>query len=238
MEDLWCFNDEALVRTIYRMKTPVITGIGHEPDWTMADYVADLRAPTPTGAAELSTPDIHKVKAQLEEFRHQLVYHMHNRMEEERETLDALSSSEVFTDPFSMIRDKVMHKDLLEQRFLRLLQEGSHVFQTQVNEHRRALITSMQASLNESHIRLELDQERLNQSVGRSLEAKKQTLRSAAGLLDAYSPLKVLVRGYSVTSTNGHVINSVESLHVSDTIHVRLSDGSLEASVTDIHTKE
>ncbi len=232
-EDLWCFNDEALVRTIHAMKTPVITGVGHEPDWTMVDYVADLRAPTPTGAAEMAAPDIQEVHRTIRKNRDQLIRSMSLRLEGERSDLLRLKESRPFRDPFRMIADKRMYKDMLEQQFLRQLHTGSMKTRQMLKEKQTALIEQInrrteakEASLQESALLIE-------NAVKRRLQEEQKNLVGMAGLLDAYSPLKVLERGYSIVSNSNGVIRSVNEIRTGDMIHVRLHQGSLNAKVTE-----
>lgn len=237
-EDLWCFNDELLARTIYAMHTPLITGVGHEPDWTMVDYVADLRAPTPTGAAERATPDIRQVNAFIQDTGRVLRQLMDKRLAQEKETLASLSGSRVFTDPFTLVKERYMEKDLLEERFYRLLHAGSFDARQKVNEQKQALYHAVKVQLSENRHGLQMKQADLLRETARAAELHRSKLAAAAGLLDAYSPLKVLERGYSIVTKKEEAVHSAASLHVDDTISIRFHEGNAQALVTDITLKE
>jgi exodeoxyribonuclease VII large subunit len=237
-EDLWCFNDEMLARTIWAIRTPLITGVGHEPDWTMVDYVADLRAPTPTGAAERATPDIRQVHAWLLDMRYRLNKGMNLRLETERERLEDLKESRVYADPLSMIREQQMQRDLLEQRFLRLLQESSTRAKARIEEKERAFLSAMKEILDSSKRKLEENRQALNRAVDEILEADRHSLEKNAQLLDAYSPLKVLGRGYSVVVKNSEVLRDAANASPGETIEVRLHRGRLLAEITETIPEE
>ena len=232
-EDLWCFNDEALARTIHAMITPVITGVGHEPDWTMVDYVADLRAPTPTGAAERATPDIREVHRLIENSRDQMIHSMDLRMEQERSVLKRLSDSRSFRDPFRMIADKRMYKDMLEQQFLRQLHTGSIRTRQMLNEQQNTILALVRERMSDEAIRLKESLRSIDNAVRNRLQEEQKGLAQTAGLLDAYSPLKVLERGYSIVSNANGVIRSAQEVRTGDKIRVRLHQGSLTANVTE-----
>lgn len=237
-EDLWCFNDEMLARTIHACRTPLITGIGHEPDWTIADYVADLRAPTPTGAAERATPDIREVTASLAESRRLLMMRMKQRLAEEENALDEVRNTRVLSDPLSLIRDRMMTKDLLEVRFFRQLESTSTVARRNLAEKKQALCEAVRKETEEKERELSSCSDALVSKMKRILEGKRNQLSGSADLLDAYSPLKVLGRGYSVVSYKGTVLKDASVTEVDDPVRIRLHKGILEARITGKHTEE
>ncbi len=231
MEDLWCFNDEQLVRVIYEINTPLITGIGHEPDWTMADYAADLRAPTPTGAAEQASPDIRQVQRKLGELRAYMETCMRKRISEERQALDRITAKPWYSDPMSLVRSRQMEADLLGERFFRHLHTSSMKTRGILQEKKLQLEKNAGRAFLQEHSRLNQLEEALTRNARYCIENKRNDLQKAAGLLDAYSPLKVLGRGYSVIAKDSHVINDARMLEEGDRITIRFFRGSAEASV-------
>lgn len=256
LEDLWCFNDENLARFIYQMKTPVITGIGHEIDFTIADYVADLRANTPTGAAEAAVPDQQEVAASLAQYRVRLTSHMHARLDLEKSQLKRLAQNSVFTRPERLYSDEALKLNMLEeklmqvtalpkekkaelnslfQRFNQCMYSSSSEIRSRIRSDESALILNTRRALDHEKNRLNNDQDALKRNTENTLNAKKEIFNRNVRLLDAYSPLKVLERGYSITSKDGKALNSVKGLQEKDSVSVRLSDGSFEAEVKEIH---
>ena len=233
-EDLWCFNDEGLARTIYAMHTPVITGVGHEPDWTMVDYVADLRAPTPTGAAERATPDQKEVRQSLQNAKATLERLVRQRLQAEQDALAYVRKKPFFADPYVLLREKQMHKDMLEQQFLRHLHTHSLKTRQILKEQQQALIRAVQERIKEERTVLSDQRIDLQESLQRTAESRRRDLAQKAGLLDAYSPLKVLERGYSVVTKENQVITDSEALKPKDRIAIRLYQGSVVASVEEV----
>lgn len=126
MEDLWAFNDENLARAIYRSEIPVISAVGHEPDVTISDFVADLRAATPSNAAELAVPDCQALERHLAQLSARMAGAVSARLEEERARLKRLSESRVMTDPMTPIRDKRVLLDWQQSRLLSQMQSLTH----------------------------------------------------------------------------------------------------------------
>ena len=122
MEDLWAFNEEVVARAIYRSQIPVISAVGHEPDVTIADFVADLRAATPSNAAELAVPDRREVRAALEADGDRLAAAVRGRLDRERRALDRLASSRAMTEPASYFKDKRLLLDYQSGRLVRAME--------------------------------------------------------------------------------------------------------------------
>lgn len=191
IEDLWAFNDEQVAYAIYESEIPIISAVGHEPDITISDYVADLRAATPSNAAELAVPDCDGLKQLLDTILISMQTTVVRRLKAARQHLAVLKSSEALQSPDRYIKLRKNALDLISAK----------------------LITAQQNSLSK----------------------KQQKFISLTAKLDAMSPLKVLTRGYSMTSTpDGHLIRSVEDVRTGDTICVNFSDGKLNANVTEI----
>ena len=210
MEDLWAFNEEIVARAIYDSDIPVISAVGHEPDVTIADFAADLRAATPSNAAELAVPDQNEVYASLLGLGQRLEQAARQRLLRERQGLERLAGNRVMTGPEAYFQDRRVALDFLSSRMCggmeRLL----------VRQRNRA--------------------EGLDKDLRRGLEkcaaGKRQRFSRLAAALDALSPLKVLGRGYAIAQKgDGGVISSVRSVQSGERFSLRLSDGSLKCIV-------
>ncbi len=188
LEDLWPFNEEILARAIYDSELPIISAVGHETDFTIADFVADLRAPTPSAAGELAVPDLEEVKWKIQNFRHRLSNALSKKVETLKLRLKRAKSSKVMQDPVSMLNERRLKLD----GYLKQIA---------------------------SAIKLEVKNKRLK-------------LVKDVSLLDGLSPLKTLVRGYSIVENKeGKLIKSVKDVKKNDEIKITLNDGNVEAKV-------
>jgi exodeoxyribonuclease VII large subunit len=211
LEDLWAFNEETVARAIVASKAPVISAVGHEVDVTIADFVADLRAPTPSAAAELVVREKHAVVDTLAQLRARL----------ERSAARPLRDLERRVDELTAGLRRAMRGEVRRA------------------SHRVALATrALRASdpvarvINDRH-RLEGLESRLLASLTRRCDRARLRLRTAVGRLDSLSPLAVLGRGYSLTRTpSGDFVRSTRQVNVGDEVRVLLHEGSLDARVT------
>ncbi|MCQ2489871.1 MAG: exodeoxyribonuclease VII large subunit [Clostridia bacterium] len=187
IEDLWCFNDERVARAIFDAKTPIISGVGHETDFTIADFVADMRAPTPSAAAEIVVPDVLAERDHIMQLTMRSQKLMLNRISTLRTSLNLLTSRNVMQGPVALINER----RLLLDNFV----------------------------------------DRMNAAVSAKVSGDKSNFVVLASKLDAFSPLKVLSRGYSITEGDKGVIKSVEDVSPGDKISIRLNDGTIRAEV-------
>ena len=213
MEDLWAFNEECVARAIYDSEIPVISAVGHEPDVTIADFAADVRASTPTNAAELAVPDRQEVAAALEGLGDALEGEMVHRLDRCRRSLERLADSRVMTDPAAYFRDKRLVLGYQSRRLAQGLEKCA--------ASQRGRLSRLSAAL--------------PRSMERTLSGQKERLGRTAASLDALSPLKVLGRGYAIARReDGKILSSVSQARAGDRLSLRLSDGSLDCEVTDI----
>ncbi len=191
LEDLWAFNDERVARAIYASGIPVISAVGHEPDVTISDYVADRRASTPSNAAEIAVPDWHEMQDALQSYEIRSRQAMEKSLKSLSQRLDALKSKRVLTDPGVYLDSRRMDLDRARDRLLAASE--------------------------------------------RQLAAKRQSFVKLGAALDAMSPLRVLSRGYTVSSDReGKVLKSVRELRAGQEISVRFSDGLADCRVESI----
>lgn len=255
LEDLWCFNDEALARTIYAMHTPIVTGIGHETDTTLVDYVSDKRANTPTGAVEVSTPNIVDVKAMLSSYQIRMVNAIKASEERKQQQLLRLATSSVLKNPKKLLNEKIVMLQYTQERLMRYpssLREkrsaldrmtslfhqkmvaSSNEIRSEIKNQQAQLVVNMHRQLDHNQHILSMQKESLKTSMQVNSTRYHNDLERMIKLLDAYSPLKVLSRGYSVTYKNDKVITDVDDLNINDELTIRLSKGMVLTKVEDI----
>ena len=239
-EDLWAFNDERVARAIVASKVPVISAVGHETDFTMADFVADLRAPTPSGAAELVVREKLVVINALAELYGRLKQAMRSQVQQGRERTVFLARRRVFTDPARALRDRHRRVDELSGR-LRAAVRAHHRHVA----HRVALATNTLSSLHPlariSQGRAVLAQlgGRLVAAGGHSLKASRHRFEASVGRLQDLSPLAVLGRGYSLTRLpSGAVVRRAAETYPGTVIEILLHEGALDARVEQVRKRD
>lgn len=217
MEDLWAFNEEVTARAIYRSGIPVISAVGHEPDVTISDYVADLRAATPSNAAELCTPDQQELRQKITADTQRMAALLSRQIKLCRNQLALRSGARVLRSPEQYLSDRRQNLDGLVERMAR----------------------AMQHRISGASAQLELRQQKLPGAMGQSVSRARSRLQAAAAGLDAMSPLKVLSRGYSITENNrGQAVLKASELHPGDHITVRLHEGTVTATVEQVKEEQ
>jgi exodeoxyribonuclease VII large subunit len=209
IEDLWCFNEEIVARAIYDLDTPVISAVGHEIDFTISDFVADLRAPTPTGAAEMAVPDIKDITKLLSQLEIRSINGITNIINIRREKLKKLSDSFVLKNPITMYQIK-------EEKF-------DNLFDRLVNSYRN-LITN-----NKNKIEL-LDSKLIN-NINNKYNEDKNRFVKVLSKLEVLNPLLTIKRGYSIVRKDNKVITSKKDLNKNDKVEIELTDGKVNLEV-------
>lgn len=216
IEDLWAFNDERVARAIYDCEIPVISAVGHEPDVTIADFVADLRAATPSNAAELAAPDVTELMQAIDSAMRRLENSMAKRISGSREALEALSSRRVLQSATGFI----------EQRRSRV-------------ETLRVRLEAASGFASKSRSQLDNLASRLDSALDAAMTRKKNEYLRAAAKLDALSPLKVLSRGYAIAmDEDGRAVKDSSGVRAGDKLTVRLASGALGCRVEDVYGKQ
>lgn len=233
MEDLWCFNDETLARTIAASPVPVISAVGHEVDFTIADFVADLRAPTPSAAAELVSKNVDDLLIKIKSFQRLMDLSIQKKLKTESQKWHGLEKRLI--DPKRRLMDLVLRNDELLTRlqvgFFNLVKTKS--LRVQILEGR---LISPTVTLNNKKQNLKQFQLRLKNAVSNQIDKRHQKLRSYMFGLDSLSPLKVVDRGYSILRKNGGLIRSSQQTQIGDLLDVTLSEGTLQVEVKGINT--
>lgn len=214
IEDLWAFNHEALVRAIAACRVPVISGVGHETDFTLADFAADLRAPTPTAAAELVAPSTRNCQDALAHLRHRMARVLHHRLDRDAQRLDHLAAR--LARPSAAVLQRRHVLAALEQRL-------AHGWAVRLNAERQ---------------RGALLAQRLEACRARQIERHRQRLDLLAAQLAGVDPRGVLRRGYAwVEDLQGRAVTSVATLAQGDTVRAVMADGEWRAQVLGVEPR-
>lgn len=235
LEDLMAFNDEALARTLHQMSIPVISAVGHEIDFTIADFVADRRAPTPSVAAELATPEREEIAQRITVLQHRATRCIRQQLEQGRLTLRQLQRELMRHHPASQLQQRLQYLDELGQQLQRNL-----LNRLTQQQNRLALLSGRLRAATPSH-RLQRQKERLQNldrrlrsQTERMLQQHRQRLALTGSRLNALSPLSTLERGYSITlkMPQGEVLRDVHGLAPGDTLETRLANATILSTVT------
>lgn len=243
IEDLWSFNDELLARKIYALNTPIITGIGHEVDFTIADFVADIRANTPTGAAELCSPNIDDVQEQLNDLKDSLEQAVEDTIINYRDLLEQLKNSPALATPERLIMQKQMSLDHLQDNLIHSLELNTNNLSNTLESYQNKLLYAIERNTTSLESVIQNDQNKLIYFISTFSREKKEEFNKQVNLLDAYSPLKSLSRGYAIVQKENSSIKSIDDLNINDDINILLANGKINAKVKtiakeDLHGKE
>ncbi|WP_096188474.1 exodeoxyribonuclease VII large subunit [Evansella halocellulosilytica] len=240
LEELWAFNEQIVADAIYHSTIPVISAVGHETDITISDFVADLRAPTPTAAAELAVPDMMELRASVANKQDRLMRAINTNISSKKERLAYLSKSYAFRYPKQLIEQKEQdldrHVEMLRKETLRII------------DNRKSNLTQHSARLKRSHpLRLlhdaKLRQNQLTSELKKRMEQIVNDKRSSFSLqvskLQVLSPLRVMERGYSLAyKDDDKLIKSIHDTSTYDHISIQLQDGLLDCQVNGKQEKE
>ena len=229
LEDLWAFNDEAVARAIHASAVPVVSAVGHEIDFSIADFVADLRAPTPSAAAELLVPDAVAVDRHLRQLQQRLATLQQRRMQGNAQRVDHLLARLQAQRPQARLqrdRERLVH---LHRRLLGAMREQQQRRQSQLDRARSRLLGQHpQQRLPLLRHRLGELTQRLRHAIERRLERDRLTLQQAARALHTVSPLATLERGYAILFDEaGKVLRSTQGVETGTALRARLADGEL-----------
>ena len=238
LEDLWCFNDERVARAIFASDLPIVSAVGHEVDVSIADFVADLRAPTPSAAAELVSRDQNSLYVAIQTLTERLHKVLRSRLNELVYRQQFIQQRLQRNHPQKQLEQQFQFVDQLSQRLEKSLQSKLKHEQTQqynlsnrLAQHNPVKVLAQQNKL------VDEMQNRLKHSWQHVLARKQQGLANASHLLNTVSPLSTLARGYSITFKQGEIVRSVKQVNQGDSLALRLADGEVNAKVTGLSTK-
>ncbi len=226
IEDLWPFNEERVARAIFDAKTPIISSVGHETDTTIADLVADVRAATPTAAAELAVPVLSEEILRIEERQARLEQAFMHQIQYKQERYQRVIGSYVFRQPERLYEAQSIKLDQLQQR----MQQGLQTLLYDKDRHAQQLISRLaqqqpKARLQASNQEVSYLSQRLTKAMKDIYAAKENQFANAVQSLDLLSPLKIMGRGYSYTTKNEQVIKSIDAIEPEDQLTIHYQDG-------------
>jgi len=235
MEDLWAFNEEQVARAIFDSKIPVVSAVGHETDFTIADLVADLRAPTPSAAAELVTREASEMAARIESLQASLQRAINYYLLRRRSELRDLVESRGFATTVNAIVSTAARCRELEARISESLRTGLHKTRQRLHEAQtRLAATDLRAPLAIKTAAVDHLEQRLNAALRRSMENRWHRLMLTAGKLDVLSPLSVLGRGYVLVKDDaGKLVARAAGLSEGQHLQLRFEDGEIGCRVTE-----
>ncbi|MED5240106.1 MAG: exodeoxyribonuclease VII large subunit [Pseudomonadota bacterium] len=230
LEDLWAFNDEALTRAVAACPIPIVSAVGHEVDTGLTDFAADLRAPTPSAAAELVSPDLTQVTQRLSALQRRLKWVMAQQLRTPGDRLRHLTQR--LRSPRHHLEQSSQRLDELQARLQRQVRHQLRLTESRLLpvQQRLARISPLRL-LEDRQQRLANLKQRLPQPVLRSMEQQQQQLGNLGKRLDTASPLQTLARGYSISFKGKQAVRSVDQLRPGDTVTTRLQDGEFSARI-------
>lgn len=235
IEDLWAFNEEPVVRRVAELSIPVISSVGHETDTTLIDFVSDMRAATPTAAAEIATPVLMEIHQQLRNLQTRLEQALSRQLQIKRERMQALANASIFQNPERIYQVYQQRVDQLEMRLQQIMQQSvQHKRQQLVKNQHRLELGSPSRRVQTEKQALQYLAKRLEQAQGQLMKDKKQQFQRAIQQLDLLSPLKIMNRGYGILQQEETIIKSVDQLEVNQELTIQLVDGTVRSKVTSV----
>ena len=235
IEDLWAFNEEIVARAIFASKIPIISAVGHEIDFTIADFVADLRAPTPTGAAEMAVPNLVDLRTLIEQYKIRSNENIKNIINYNMKRLDALKSSYVLKNPLVLYEVKEQKLDNFIDRANTIMNKYINDYTVRLNNIKSSYVLKNPLAMYEAKgEKIKGFVEILNKIIKANLSDNNHRYDILLNKLDLLNPLNILSKGYSVLSSGDKVIKSSKDVKVNDEVNVRLHEGKIKAVVKEI----
>nr|WP_245301540.1 exodeoxyribonuclease VII large subunit [Virgibacillus natechei] len=236
IEELWSFNEEIVAEAIFKSTIPIISAVGHETDVTISDYIADFRAPTPTGAAEIVVPSQIELKDRIVSIERSLTREMNINLTTQKSRLQAMKQSYAFRYPGQLVIQKEQeldkHVESLQRAILTHMDKKGSAYK---NLYTRLAAQHPRKQLEQSKKQLNQQIRQQNQYMSQIIERKSMQLSNIIEKLTLLNPLETMKRGFALPyTTAGTIIKSTEQVHVNDLITVNVSDGKLHAKVLDV----
>ncbi|WP_157173278.1 exodeoxyribonuclease VII large subunit [Staphylococcus epidermidis] len=239
IEDLWNFNEEDVVKTIFNCQTPIISAVGHETDFTLSDFVADVRAATPTQAAVIATPDQYELLQQIKQYEYTLSRYIKQYIEHQKKQLNHISSYYKFKQPSLLYDQQIQKRDELERQL-------NHLLNTKVEKSKYHL-KLLQQSFNFKNLNQQITQEkqsiyqlhsRLSKIMSNNITNLKTVLKNKLESLNNLSPTNTMLRGYAIVNKDNEVVTSTHKLNENDQISLTMKDGSVDATVKKVRCND
>jgi exodeoxyribonuclease VII large subunit len=235
LEDLAPFNDEILAREIFRATIPIVSAVGHETDFTICDFVADLRAPTPSAAAEMLVPQRTELLAKLDIIKQRLISGYYRDLKDRKDIVAGLH--ERMKDPRRYLIDLQIHLDALKERLLKALRHGKETIYAEIRQLELRLFHQSPArQIAEKKYLIKNFNKDIYVFFLNHLAAYEERIHKNSAVLESLNPLSVLRRGYSITRnpSSGVIIRRASALSIGDNVNVQLARGSIDAKVQKI----
>ena len=235
IEDLWPFNEENVARAIFKSKIPIISAVGHEIDYTIADFVADLRAPTPTGAAEMAVPNLVDLNKYIDQLKIRLSTDIIKKINIQKLYLDSLKNSYILKNPAVIYENKKQKLDLINDRINEIILKKLELKKLYLSSLKNSYILNNPKVLYEKNRdKLLIIAEKLNKNIKIKLDNNINNLTNLIAKLELINPLNVLKRGFSLTYKDNKIVKSVKKINKNDTLKIKLNDGETIVSVEEV----
>lgn len=212
-EDLNCFNNEQVARTIFESKIPIISAVGHEVDFTIADFVADLRAPTPTGAAELAVPNIMELQNNINQYKIRLNESIYKIVNLKKLYLDSIKNSYIIKNPILMYQNVIQKIEILTDKLNNIMLKKINLEKINLENIKNNYIIK-----NPSILYVD----------------KQKELGNIISKLNLLNPLNILERGYNITYKDNHVVTSIKDINEYDNLNIKMKDGNVNVTVNEV----
>ena len=235
IEDLWAFNEEIVARAIYASKIPIISAVGHEIDFTIADFVADLRAPTPTGAAEMAVPNLVDLKTLLEQYKIRINENIKGIINYNTKRLDSIRESYILKNPLALYEVKEQKLDTFIDRLNGYMNTLLNDYQVRLNNIKSSyVLKNPLATYEVKKERITNLENILNKIIINKIDINKHKYEVMINKLELLNPLNILSKGYSLVTIDGIVVKDTKKIKIEDTINIRMHEGNIKAIVKEI----
>lgn len=235
IEDLWAFNEEVVARAIFASKIPIISAVGHEVDFTIADFVADLRAPTPTGAAEMAVPNLVDINNMLEQYKIRANKGMTKIIEFNNKKLDNIKNSFILKNPLSIYEVKEQKLDSLIDKVNQLINSKLDTMKVKYQYLISSNILKDPIGVYlKKNDKIELLKNNANNVINNLIKEKAHQYGIIVNSLELLNPLSILSKGYSVVYQNDNIVNDINKVKINDILNIRMTNGIVKTKVEEV----
>ena len=238
IEDLWAFNEEIVARAIYNSRIPIISGVGHEIDFTISDFVADLRAPTPTGAALMATPDIEEVRRYFDTSKDRLNNSIQNKLINLKDLINKYKSNYILNNPARLYEMKEQKLDTLYDKLNSIMKTKLDYYIHLIDKYKSNYILNNPKVLFEKEIeKINNIKINLNKQITNILDKNTNNINTLKVKIELLNPDNVLDKGYSIVHKDGKIIKNIDDLKINDNINIIVKNGNILANVKGVNKK-